>query len=923
MAEKWYDKSVSQTLNLMGTDPDKGLSQQEVKKRLLEDGENDIYLRQKKSFSVYIKHLLTDYTSILMLVTLIVAGVFEETNNLFVMMIILVTYYAVAIITYIRSERVLDGVGTTVLPNVKVLRNGKLLMVKQKQLVQGDIFYLSTGDIVPCDARILRSRALEVLEVNVTSYPHAVRKDENFVDYHDLPPIEQHNMMFASSIVTAGTACCICCATGKDTVLRSIGKDTENTDNDQMAVFDRIAAFCRNWTLIMTLFIMAVTIIDLFVSRIQGHGIFESFMTGLSLSVASMSEFYIAFAYIILACGIYNAYDKKKDVNRGALIKNTSKLDKLRSLTCLIVPDDPAFHIGNMTLEKVFSNGVTYSVDDHGYKRNAARVLRYALISTGIYGAGKLIAQNQSGNNIYTAEEEAILSACEQCGEYNIDLEKRYPILQHLSKSSDCRFDTTLVMYEYRFVVAVRGDFRSVLPLCRYYTEDSRVHEMTPEKLNEFVIEAEKLSRESFNVIAIASKDTIYNNLKRLSVWHTEMTFEGFIAVREPVLPEAAKNISRCEAAGIKVIMLTNDISENNVILAESLGILKDGKISVTAYDVAKMNDGLFRANLGICTLYQGLGVPQKRLLVKCLQESGEKVGFLCSELDDIVLMKDADIGFSESITLSERVGNNGIDLQGRSKPLSPGSSAETQSQGCEALKFISDVVVSEADKDGTGGFNAMLDSVLCSKSVYFNLARMIKYMISSQVARLVLVLVSVFAGIEFLLPQQILFCGLVVDFASLIVIAFEKPRYDLLKAKNIVTDKLKQPFKENAFSIAIGVLWSVLIIVSVLVMKKIDVISDIQISSCVFLSGIFTQIAALVEYKRESNIFSKEIRISGAFVLMLLIIGIFIASSFFLQSFGNLFAIYGISKFAWVGIIIPPILVLTACEIYKIFQKK
>lgn len=87
----------------------------------------------------------------------------------------------------------------------------------------------------------------------------------------------------------------------------------------------------------------------------------------------------------------------------------------------------------------------------------------------------------------------------------------------------------------------------------RYYTEDSRVYEMTPEKRSEFLVAAEKLSRESYRVIAVASKDTIYNNLSRLSACQSDMTFEGFVAVREPTLPDAAKNVLRCQNAGIRV----------------------------------------------------------------------------------------------------------------------------------------------------------------------------------------------------------------------------------------------------------------------------------------------------------------------------------------------------------------------------------
>ncbi len=923
MTEKWYEKTAQQVISSLGTSSDTGLDTKEIRKRLREDGINDIYPTPKRSFNVYIKHLLFDYTSLLMLITLIIAGVFQDAGHLSAMFIILITYYVVAIATYVHSQKVLENVGTTVLPNVKVLRNGKLYMIKQKHLVRGDIFFISTGDIVPCDARLIEARGLEVLEVNVTSVPHAAHKDAKFIDYHDIAPAQQKNMLFASSIITRGTARCVCCEIGEDTLVCKLKRNIVTSSPDNMEVFSRMASFCRSWTLLMMLFTLGVTVLDLFVSKSGTRLIYDSFMTGLSLSVASMSEFFTAFAYIILACGIYSAYDRKKDINRGALIKNTAKLEILKDISCLIVPKEAAFHIGSMSAERVYANGDVYSAKDHGYKRNAARVLRYALISTGLYGSGQLIQRNQSGNNIYTAEEEAIISACEACDEYNIDLETKYPILQHVSKGQLSRFDTTLVMYEYRFVVALRGDFRAVLPLCRYYTEDSRVHEMTNAKMSELVIEAEKLTRENYRVVAIATRDTVYNNLKRLSACQSELTFEGFIAFKEPILPDLAKNIARCEASGIKIIMTTSDVTENNIILADSLGIIGEEKTELTGMEISRMNEGLLRANVEVCRLYQGLNLAQKRLIVRYLQERGEKVGYLCSELDEIILMKESDVGFSQSITLSENASGDGVDLEGRSRPIRPETEEETRSDGCEALKFVSDIVISEADKDGTGGFNAILGALLSSRSIYANLSRMLKYMFTSQIARLVIAVLSVIIGTELLTPIQIMFMGLAVDFGVLLVIAFERPTVLDLKRSTPTEYKLLSPIKDNFFSIILGALWAAVTLLSSVIMSRLGIIPHEMMSSCVFISSVVSQVVTMIAYKREGSIFSRGIRISGALLTFLFVIISVIALMLLIPSFGAVFSVLRFGGYyVFIGVAIPPVVLLIVTEIYKLIKK-
>ena len=917
MSEKWYDKSAVQTATLLGTNAGTGLDRNEVRRRRKLDGENDIYPTPKKNYKTYLAHLLTDFNSLLMLTVLLIAAIFEETENLYVMLAVLLTYYTVAMVTYMKSQNVLDDMGKGALPNAKVLREGRVYMIKQRRLVRGDIIYISAGDIVPCDARIVGSSDLEVLEVNVTGVTHAVRKSARFEEYHDIAPAGQKNMLFASSIVTKGNAKAICCEIGSDTLVCKMKKNNPIVSHERLQVFDRIAVFCRRWTLAMTTIVFVLTVMSLLVEK-TNNGIFPSFMTGVSLAVSSMSEFYTAFGYIVLACGIFGALNRKKEVNRGALIKNSSKLEDIKNLTCIMVPKEGAFNIRGMSLEKVFANGDVYSQEDRGFKKNAARVLRYALISTGKYGAGMLTRNNVLGENIYTSEEDAIIKAAEGLSEYNIGLERRYPMVEHVDRGTrGSAFDTTLVHYENGFFVSLRGDYSSILPLCRYYTEDSRVYTMTDEKRSNFYIEAEKLARQSYRVIAIASKDTVYNNLRRVSNCHTELTLEGFLAIREPILPDAAKNVLRCKNAGIKVIMLSPDESENNAVLAESLGIASSPDQLVTGRVLSGMKEGLIRADLDRFTVYQGLTLAQKRMIVRYLQEKGEKVGYLCSELDEIILMKDADVGFAQSVTLSDRTGGSGVDLSRHNIPIYSKNASMGQT-GCEALKFVSDVIISEPDSSGTGGFNAIVDAFLCSKSVYYNLYRMLKYTISAQIARLILVFMSMLLGFTALIPSQILFLGLVTDFAAIIIIAFEKPDYSLVKASSNVAGRLHNPFIKNPETALMGALWAVSTAVSAMILTHTSVIPDTALTVYCFVSFIISQIAMLNECKREQSVFDKNVRVNGAYLSMLAVVTVFLTAAFAIPSFGELFGITRISPCAAIAMFIPAVILTAVYEIFK-----
>ena len=916
MAKKWYDKSATQTALLLGTDVIMGLSRDEVRARRRMDGDNDIYPTQKKNYKTYLFHLLSDYNSLLMLITLLIAAIFEESQNLLIMLAVLITYYLITVIVYVKSNSVLDDMGKGALPNAKVLREGRMYMVKQRQLVRGDIVYVSAGDIVPCDGRLVESNDLEVLEVNVTGVSRAVRKSSRFEEYHDVAPSEQKNMLFASSIVTKGTAKFICCECGSDTLVSIMKKNQPIVSHEKLHIFEKISVFCRRWTLFMTFTVLVLTVMSVLLGQAE-NGIFSSFMIGVSLAVSSMSEFYTAFAYVVLACGIFSALNRKNELNRGALIKNSAKLEVLKDLTCLIVPKEGAFNIRGMALEKVYANGDVHTVGERGYKRNAARVLRYALISTGKYGVSKLTQNNYLGENIYTPEEDAIINASESLSEYNIGLEKKYPLCDHRNKGADSAFDISLVNYENSQFITLRGDYSSVIPLCDYYTEDSRVYNMTEEKRNYIIIEAEKLARQSYKIIAVASKDVKCTSLKNEADPYSALTLEGFLAIKEEVMPEAAKNVQRCKNAGIKIIMLTEDESENGVVLAESLGIASNSESVVSGRALSSMKEGLIRINLDKYTVYQGLNLTQKRLIVRFLQESGEKVGYLCSELDEIILMKEADVGFAQSITISDRAGGSGVDLSRHNIPIYSKKQGSHQ-RGCEALKFVSDVIVSEPDTTGAGGFNAVIDSILCSKSVYCNLHRMLKYMISSQIARLALVFASIIFGFAPLNPVQILILGLMLDFAAIIIIAFEKPDHSMLKTSGTVASKLEKPFTQNPESALFGFILAVVTSVMAVYLPKYSLLNAESVTTFSFISYFFAQIIFLNECKREQSIFDKNARINGAHIMLIVIASAYLALSLLLPVFGNLFGIMQLSSIELLFTLLPGALI---CLIYEIFK--
>ncbi len=918
MKERWYDKTPDQVASGLKTNLRGGLDKKEAAARLRRDGMNTVYPVARGSFISYLKHIVTDFMSILLIVTAAVACIWGNLMSASVMILILVINYVAAIFSYVRAHRVLENMSLGALPTAKVMRGGRLYLVRQEQLVEGDLIYLSVGDIVPADARLIECDGLAVFEGNLTGDAVASRKDAEFIEYRDIAPAKQKNMVFATTIVTKGTARAIVTSTGSDTLASTSGSVQTILTHDKLRIHASLKKYCSTWSLCMIALIFALTIVDVLLG-FRSRSLFEIFLTGLSLAASAMSEFYTAFGYIVIGCGVYNAARTLSGMPTGALIKNSSSLEMLKDITCLVVPKEGVFSIHDMRIEEVFVNSNTYHPGDMKYETNAAPLLRSAVLSTGLYGGQRLVEDNLRFDNINSPEEEAIIAAASNVGVYNVLLDAEYPVIAHEPISDTNRFETTLCGVNSRMAV-IRGEITSVLDRCRYYTENGRIFPLDAEKVKEIKMAAAIATRSAYRVVGVASRTTVLTDLSHIGGCQTDLTFEGYIALREPLLPGAAKCVDKCKKAGIKVIMLCDDISDNNRYLAESIGIIVSDIELTTGDEMARTKEGLFRANMSMYRVYEGLSVSQKRSLVRYLKEDGEVVGILARGLAELPLLNDADVGFAQTAAMSAK--KDGVEVTGRKLPVYTKSERAADRDGCEAVKFRSDVVVSTAEKNGRGGFAAIIGAIGSAKVVYLNLWRMLRYLIVSQCARFFLVLYSVLTHDYLITPVGILFCGLICDFFAVLIMAFERPAHDILSLRENTEERLNHPFSKNVQSILFGLLWAILTIALPKILQSANIIeaSD-EVLTVAFLSVLMTQVVVLVETMREKSVFLPNVSLNGVFIAYTLLIAAVIAVSALVPSVGAVFGIVPLNWMAWLSTVALPLLVMIAFETYKLVR--
>ncbi len=923
MKNRWYDSSAEELCEKLQTNVQSGLSQKEALTRLRALGKNTIYPISKASFKSYLKHVVTDLTAILLFLAAAAAALFEKNACAVSILIILIINYTISIVCFIRSQRILEEAAGQSLPNAKVMRDGKLYMVNAEELVRGDIILVSAGDIVPCDARIIEADGLSLLESNLYDGAVSTRKRADFVDARNLPIKDRVNMLYASGIVTEGRGKAVVCDTGPSTLVCMLKKNPTIANHDKLSIIMRLKKYSTIASLFSIGLVFALTLLNFYFST--GRGIYDIFLMTLSLAVSAMSELYTAFAYIIISLGIFGAVRQFHRVNTGAVIKNASAIERMKSVNCILVPKESLFLEKEMKLSSVYCDGIMYSVNDPKPGRAMVDTLRYALISTGLYGAGRLVNNNISANNVYTPEEETIIRAARQCSLYNKRLDGEFPMVEHVGVGRESRFPTTLFRHDGAYCVALRGDVRQILNHCTRYRKDGEETELPGKKRNEFLLDATRLMRENYRVIAVATRNSPYNSLRRLPACQNDLTFEGFICIKEPILPDAAKNIARCQNAGIRVIMFSSDISENNRSLAKNLGIAKSDEETVSIAQLSAMKDELIRANLSQYNLYEGLNNAQLRHILKWLKEDfGYVVGVLGRKLEDVGLIRDAEVGFAEVMTLSGTMAKGGVEFGEENMPLLAKNAKDSGRYGCEALKFISDVALSKPDRQGQGGFNALVAALAGSKAIYLNIYRTVRYLLLSHSTRLFFVLLATFTDIILMQPHQMLFTGAIVDLLAVFVLAFTRAEPLMLLDQNDYEHKLNYlPIRQFPL-ILLGCCWGGLSILMLQIATQYlpDYTMQAQ-NSLVFLSFVICQLMILLSLSNPPFFSGKGVRINLAYVLAVLLCAGFFVLALKNTAIGSFIGMVSIEKIGYILMFLPGLGTLILLEIYKAIQDR
>ena len=181
--------SISEILQRYETSVE-GLTAEGVANRLEIYGSNEVSPKGKVSVPIkFLLHFKSPLT-IILLVAAIISGVLGQIENTIIIFVIVLVSVILDFFQEYRAEKAADELRKRVASTATTLRNGTKQDIDVSELVPGDIIFLSSGDIVPADARVMVSKDLFIDQSALTGESFPAEKTADPITRYQKPRFE-------------------------------------------------------------------------------------------------------------------------------------------------------------------------------------------------------------------------------------------------------------------------------------------------------------------------------------------------------------------------------------------------------------------------------------------------------------------------------------------------------------------------------------------------------------------------------------------------------------------------------------------------------------------------------------------------------------------------------------------------------------
>ena len=618
-----------------------------------------------------------------------------------------------------RTEQALAALKQLLPQQVDVRRDGVLQQISAAELVPGDIVQLAEGTKVPADCRVIESWGLRANLATLTgeSYAKAIGADASSAT----SLLQANNLLFAGTMILAGECTAVVFATGMRTEFGRIAHLTQTAGETDSPLQREIQRVSR----LVALLALALGVVFFAIGQAMGFPFWANFIFAIGIIVANVPEGLLPTVTLALAMAA------QRMARRNALVRHLPAVETLGSATVILTDKTGTLTQNRMTVRELFVANRHHLAAERWPRADDLRLRAGARCCHSL----KFHDGQPAGDPMEIALWQFagdIPEFGQRIGEFAFDTERRR--MSVIFREPDGSGN-----------LYCKGAPEVLFPLCSGWLDGDAERPFDAAALATFKAAQEDLAARGLRVLALAWKPLTEGETAEENGLH----LCGLVGLEDPPRPEVHDAITRCRAAGIRVIMVTGDHPHTALAIAREIDLVRSATPKVVTGD--QLRD-LSPTSLQLALdspeiVFARMTADQKMLVTQALQHKGDIVAVTGDGVNDAPALKTADIGIA--------MGLNGTDV----------------------AREAADIVLLDDH------FATIVNAIEEGRAVFENIQKFLTYILTSNIPELVPYLASVLFGIPLPLTiLQILAVDLGTDMVPALALGAEPPNPEVMQ---------------------------------------------------------------------------------------------------------------------------------------------
>ena len=670
--ESYYHQTIDDLIKEFDTNVNNGLKSEKLEDKYLKYGYNELPKIEKSLWKIYLAPIFNFLIVILIITGAIIIFLGQPESTIITFTVVIINS-GTAIGQQYRAQKALESLQKIAALKTTVIRDGFEFEIPTRELVPGDIILLEQGNKIPADSRIIEYVNLTIDEAPLTGESEPVVKDNQTIEKNNVPIQNQHNMLFMGTYIHTGRVRAMVIATGGSTEIGKISCQLNEMgsieDLPLTKKLNRLGYILGTVVIINLIILISYKFSVLiaqnkFIESEISKALVDSILRAMNVVPINLP----LLATLVLITGVLNM------AQSGVIIKNLSAIESLGRVSVICSDKTGTITKNEMSVEKFEINNKEYEVSGAGYdepgeiiKNGKVMNLRDNITfqkfidSIVINNNAKLVYEDvkvKVGEKkemavrraIGSPTEAALLVLAEKAGFITYDIQKKYNIMVEFSFSSEFKRMTIIcnsIKNEKEIFAFAKGAPERIINISSKIEIDGKVKIFNKKLKKEILNRIYRRANQGYRTLAIAYRMLVEVDKPIREEIEEDLIYLGFVSIMDPPRLGVREAVEECQAAGIKVLMVTGDHPATAKTIAAQMRIYKEGDLVVEGKGIENLSDSGFKN----VTVFARVAPSDKEIIVEKYQKDNKIVAMTGDGINDALALKMANAGVAMGIT--------------------------------------------------------------------------------------------------------------------------------------------------------------------------------------------------------------------------------------------------------------------------------